>query len=369
MASLLRPPFAVPTCYATVSIGTSKDPLGNKLEAIAAAGFKGVELGFPDLLSFASNMYHRDVQAQDFNDLCAAGKDVKALCEKLDLKVVMLQPFANFEGWEPHSEERQDAFRRAKGWIRIMEAVGTDMLQVWEWRTLLRVLLTVSQSMKVGSTDSPNVSSSQDVLAADLRELADLLASKGYRLAYENWCWATYAPTWKEVWQIVQKVDRNNVGLCLDTFQTAGGEWADPTTKTGFIEGEGGREVLEQKFHSSLAELQATIPAQKIYILQISDAYKPETPLDPSPDQSGLRPRGRWSASLRPLPFDGGYLPVVCVAQAVLQTGFRGWFSTEIFDGGPRGEGKDWSDLNGFAMKAMNAHLRLLQVVAENSST
>ncbi len=48
----------------------------------------------------------------------------------LGLKIVMLQPFANFEGWKPQSEERKEAFRRAKGWIRIMEAVGTDMLQV-----------------------------------------------------------------------------------------------------------------------------------------------------------------------------------------------------------------------------------------------
>ena len=36
---------------------------------------------------------------------------------------------ANFEARKPQSDEREDAFKRAKGWIRIMEAVGTDMLQ------------------------------------------------------------------------------------------------------------------------------------------------------------------------------------------------------------------------------------------------
>jgi hypothetical protein len=43
---------------------------------------------------------------------------------------MMLQPFSNFEGWEKGSREREDAFARARGWIRIMRAVGTDMLQV-----------------------------------------------------------------------------------------------------------------------------------------------------------------------------------------------------------------------------------------------
>ena len=121
---------SIPTCYATVSIGTPDDDLHQKLEAIAGAGFKGIELGFPDLLSFTSKHHQRDVQPQDFDAICAAGMRVRSMCAELGLQVVMLQPFANFEGWKPKSEERKDAFRRAKGWIRIMDAVGTDMLQV-----------------------------------------------------------------------------------------------------------------------------------------------------------------------------------------------------------------------------------------------
>ncbi|KAL9576978.1 MAG: hypothetical protein Q9212_006674, partial [Teloschistes hypoglaucus] len=119
----------IPTCYATVSIGTPTTPLPSKLSAISTAGFQGIELGFPDLLSFASKHHNRDIKPQDFDALCEAGKEVKALCEEYGLKIVMLQPFSNFEGWEEGSEEREDAFRRAEGWIRIMQAVGTDMLQ------------------------------------------------------------------------------------------------------------------------------------------------------------------------------------------------------------------------------------------------
>ncbi|KAI4119156.1 MAG: hypothetical protein LQ338_007314 [Usnochroma carphineum] len=347
MATLQASLSSIPTCYATVSIGTPNTPLDQKLEAIAAAGFQGIELGFPDLLSFASKRQNKDVQPQDFDILCDAAGEVRQLVEKNGLKTVMLQPFSNFEGWEEGSEGREDAFRRAKGWIRIMEAAGTDMLQV-------------------GSTDSPHAIGSLDYLASDLQQLADLLAAQNFRLAYENWCWATHAPDWKDVWEIVKKVDRPNVGLCLDTFQTAGGEWADPTTASGLIEREGGREALQGQFETSLQIMSRTIPKEKIYILQISDAYKPRAPLDPKPDESGLRPRGRWSSCLRPIPFDGGYLPVVDVAKAVLKTGFRGWFSIEVFDGGPDGSDQDWKDMKGYAKKAMASHKRLLQETADS---
>ena len=78
-----------------------------------------------------------------------------------------------------------------------------------------------------------------------------------------------------------------------------------------------------------------------------------------------MRPRARWSLNLRPVPFDGGYLPVVDVAKAVLETGFRGWFSTEVFDGGPSGRDQEWKDMPGYAKKAMRAHERLLREVVE----
>ncbi len=161
------------------------------------------------------------------------------------------------------------------------------------------------------------------------------------------------------MWEIVQKADRPNIGLCLDTFQTAGSEWADPTTQSGLIEGVN-LDALEKNFHASLQELSDTVPKDKIYFLQISDAYRVDPPLPSEPEESsGLRPRGRWSHDHRPLPFDGGYLPVVEVTKAVLGTGFRGWFSTEIFDG--RMQEKHGDDMVAFAKKAMEVHERLIK--------
>lgn len=201
------------------------------------------------------------------------------------------------------------------------------------------------------------------IFVKDLRELADMLAKHNFRIAYENWCWSTHAPTWKDVWQIVKEVDRPNVGLCLDTFQTAGYEWADPTTETGLVDMP--KEQLEAEFKKSMEELSRTIPADKIYLLQISDAYKPKKPFDKAVDESGTRPRGRWSHDFRPLPFQG-YLPVVEVAKAVLKTGFRGWFSYEIFDAGPDGTGKEY-EMDEFAKSAMETQKKLLEACADSS--
>lgn len=330
----------IPTSYATCSIGYNPDThtLPLKLKAIADAGFDGIELSMPDILAYGKLLDGKEPEVTDYDTLVRLGKKIKDLAAQNNLKIMMLQPFANFEGWPRGSKERQDAFTRAKGWLRIMEAVGTDMLQV-------------------GSSDSPGISSSFVDLAGDLAELADLCAEKGFRVAYENWCWATQAPNWRDVWDIVKKANRANLGLCLDTFQSAGGEWADPTSKSGLLE-DLRQDQLESRWSESLKELAATVPGEKIYLLQISDAYKMDPPIVDKVDENGLRPRGQWSHDYRPLPYDGGYLPVADFLNAVLETGFRGWLSMEVFD--PKGQEK-YADMEQYAQRAMESLQKLLQ--------
>ena len=123
----------IPTCYATVSVGTPAHHLADKLAAIAAADFQGIELGFPDLLSWARRHHGREIDDHDWAALSDAAAEARKMCETKKLKVVMLQPFANFEGWAEGSKERGDAFERARGWVRIMRALGCDMLQVGHW--------------------------------------------------------------------------------------------------------------------------------------------------------------------------------------------------------------------------------------------
>ena len=340
----------IPLAYASCSIGCRKEhTLPKKLDAIAAAGFQAIELSMPDLLSFA-NQHLRPAKQDDgpgaigpydYVDLCTAAKVVKSMCEAKGLKILILQPFAHFEGWPKDSFSRQDAFARAEGWSRIMEACGTDMLQV-------------------GSTDTPleNIGNDRERFVSDLRELADLLAKKGMRVAYENWCWSTHAPDWADVWDICKRVDRPNFGLCLDTFQSAGGEYGDPTTTSGMVEDGRSPEQVTKDWHESCQRLADTVPPEKIFFLQISDACRPKQPFSKELVQ-GVGPRAWWSGSYRPLPFKG-YLPVVDFTKAVLKTGFRGWFSYEIFDGGPEGKGREYDDMSQIAKDAMGCHGRLM---------
>ena len=345
-------PFPFPTSYATVSLGPPTLPLPEKLSAISAAGYTGIELGFPDLVAYASHQHATPITPTDYANLCATATTIRETCTTLSLQLALLQPFANFEGWGPGTPERENAFRRAAGWISVMRALGCGMLQV-------------------GSTDTPSITPTPETrtrIITDLRELADMLATHNLRLSYENWCWSSHAPNWADVWSIVQEIDRPNVGLCLDTFQTAGGEYGDPTTASGLIESRDNhpvsREDLETSFHTSLQTLTRTIPPEKIFILQISDAYRPSPPLSPQPDDNGLRPRARWSSSFRPPPYQGGYLPIGEVLEAVLKTGFRGWVSMEVFDGGPEGTRTgdgDWKDVEGYARRAMEGLRRLVE--------
>ncbi|KAF4977216.1 hypothetical protein FZEAL_6244 [Fusarium zealandicum] len=329
----------IPISFATCSIPAKiKATLPDKMAAIRNAGFDGIELAMPDILSYGELLSGSQPKEDDYDAIADIAKQIKSLADELGLEILMLQPFANFEGWKKgeFDKEREEVFGRARGWMKVMEAVGTKMLQV-------------------GSSDSEGISSSFDDLAGDLAELADLCATKSFRIAYENWCWATHAPTWKNVWDIVKKADRPNLGLCLDTFQTAGGEYGDPTTNNGLVEASSQAE-RESRWRKSLEELAATVPADKIYLLQISDAYRMDPPIEDRKDEGGSRPRARWSHDFRPLPCNGGYLPVQDMLGAVLKTGFRSWLSVEVFDSleGER------TDTNAYAEAAVESLKKLI---------
>ncbi|WP_278371698.1 sugar phosphate isomerase/epimerase family protein, partial [Thalassospira xiamenensis] len=96
------------TSIATVSLSGD---LQEKLDAIAAAGFDGVEIFENDLLTF-------DGSPED------VGKTIR----DLGLKLVTFQPFRDFEGMpEP---QRARAFERAERKFDLMEELGTDLLMV-----------------------------------------------------------------------------------------------------------------------------------------------------------------------------------------------------------------------------------------------
>jgi sugar phosphate isomerase/epimerase len=120
----------IPVCFATVSIGYGeKQTLPEKLKAIAGAGFTAIELGMPDIVAYGKRVSGKEPDVEDFGTLAGVAKQLGELCKAHGLEILMLQPFANFEGWPKGSNERKDAFERAQGWMEVMEACGTDMLQ------------------------------------------------------------------------------------------------------------------------------------------------------------------------------------------------------------------------------------------------
>lgn len=155
----------------------------------------------------------------------------------------------------------------------------------------------------------------------------------GQRIAFEFVCWSTAATTWPSAWEIVRKADRPNLGLCIDAFHIAAVEWADPTTASGRLEDPN----AVANFSSSLRKLTEEIAADKIFSIQLGDAYKLPTPADPG--KLNWPPRLYWAAAWRTRPSTGdGFLPVDQVTEAILKTGFVGPISIEAFDGGPDGQ-------------------------------
>lgn len=123
----------IPFSYASCSIGCGlNDTLPRRLQAIAEAGFSAIELSFPDILTYGAQVTGNPIAPDDYPAIMPVAEKIRKLCEEHKLKIMMLQPFSNFEGWVKGSVDREEAFARAIGWMEIMNVVGTDLLQVWQ---------------------------------------------------------------------------------------------------------------------------------------------------------------------------------------------------------------------------------------------
>jgi len=154
--------------------------LTNKLRAIAAAGFTGVEV-------FATDIEPGGMDAAAIGELVA----------DLGLSVSTFMPFREFEAMpEP---ARSDNFDRAERQFDIMQALGTDLL------------LTCTNV-------SPDASPEPKRAIADFHELGERAAARGFRVGVEPLAWARHVSDYRDGWDIIQRVDHPNVGLVLDSF-------------------------------------------------------------------------------------------------------------------------------------------------------
>jgi 4-hydroxyphenylpyruvate dioxygenase len=204
------------------------------------------------------------------------------------------------------------------------------------WMQLAHVLRTDIVQVPSSFLPPNKISSDTDLIVSDLQEIADLGLQQTpiIRFAYESLSWGTHVDKWEVCWDIVQRVDRSNFGICLDSFNILGRIYADPTTECGKVAG------AEQEVHESIQRLIAQIKPhkEKIFFIQVVDAERLAQPLLPGhPFYNAEQPaRMSWSRNCRLFYGEtsrGAYLPVKDVVHAIInEIGFDGWVSMELFN-------------------------------------
>jgi 4-hydroxyphenylpyruvate dioxygenase len=193
------------TSIATVSISGD---FTEKLAAIAAAGFDGIEIFENDFLAYDGSP-----------------REVGRMVRDAGLAITLFQPFRDFEGLpEP---QRARAFERAERKFDLMHELGTDL-------------------MLICSSVSPAAVGGIDRAAADLRELGERAASRGVRVGFEALAWGRFINDHRDAWEVVRRAGHPNVGLILDSFHTLA------------------RRIEVDSIRS--------IPGDRIFIVQLADA-------------------------------------------------------------------------------------------------
>lgn len=167
------------TSIATVSVSGS---LETKLEAIASAGFWGVEIFENDLLSYSGSP-----------------RDVAGLMRNLGLVCTAYQPFRDFEGMP--DALRTKTFDRMRRKFDVMHELGAQLLLIC-------------------SNVSPAASGDRQRIVADFRELGDLAAARGITIGYEALAWGRHVNDHRDSWAIVRETNHPSVGLILDSFHS-----------------------------------------------------------------------------------------------------------------------------------------------------
>lgn len=193
------------TSIATVSISGN---LKEKLAAISAAGFDGIEIFENDFIAFDGSP-----------------REVGKMIRDAGLEITLFQPFRDFEGMP--KEMRIRAFDRAERKFDLMQELGTDL-------------------MLICSNVSAHALGGIDRAADDFRELGERAARRELRVGYEALAWGKHVFDHRDAWEIVRRADHKNVGLILDSFHTLA------------------RKIDIESIRS--------IPGDRIFIVQLADA-------------------------------------------------------------------------------------------------
>ena len=228
--------------------------LADKLAAVAAAGFDGVEIFDPDLVASPDSPV-----------------EVARRCADLGLTIDLFQPVRDVEGVPP--ERFGSVLHRVRRKLDVAAQLGAPMVLAC-------------------SNVDPGALGDVDLSAEQLHAIGDLAGERGVRVAFEALAWGRHADRLDHAWQRVARADHPAVGLAVDTFH-----------------------LLARGDDASALD---GIPGDRLFFLQVADA--------PTLDMNVLE----WSRHHRCFPGQGT-LDVVPVVAKVLEAGYRGPLSLEVF--------------------------------------
>ncbi len=193
------------TSIATVCLAGD---LREKLAAIAAAGFDGIEIFEQDFIAFDGGP-----------------REVGRMVRDHGLEISLFQPFRDFEGLPEPLRSR--AFDRIERKFDLMQELGAELVLVC-------------------SSVHPESLGGIDRMADDFAELGARAAKRGLRAGLEALAWGKHVSDHRDAWEVVRRADHPNVGLILDSFHTLARKIAPNTIRS--------------------------IPGDRIFFVQLADA-------------------------------------------------------------------------------------------------
>ncbi|MGB8433912.1 MAG: sugar phosphate isomerase/epimerase [Burkholderiales bacterium] len=240
---------------------TLAGPLEAKLEAIKGAGFTQVMLNATDIVG------HPNGDEAAVAAVRASG-----------LSVTGFQVLRDFEGLSGHLHAYKVDV--AKAMLSMCQALGS------------KLLLACSSS-------SAHARGDPAILIRDLQKLATLAVQLGIKVAYEALSWGRYVNQVIQSWDLIEKADRANLGLALDSFH-----------------------ILAHKTDLGVLE---DIDLAKVFLVQLSDFMWQETR---TPDE-----RIETARHYRVFPGEGVHSDEVSdMIRRLDALGYRGDYSFEVFN-------------------------------------
>lgn len=213
-----------------------------------------------------------EVFREDLVDFDGKPADVARLAKAAGIEILSLQSLRDFEAGP--REERDWALRRATRFLELAAEIGAPLLVV------------------CANTRADTLA--DDARAADdLIALADKAHGLGLRIGYEALSTSRVVRSYTDAWRIVKRADHPDLGLIVGSVHTL---------------------VMQQDF-AALAE----VPPERLFMVHMADAPR-----------MSMNPR-LLTRHFRVFPGQGEQ-PIGALFKQLVQTGYRGPLSLEIFN-------------------------------------